>query len=344
MLRRVQFCPQNMQCPSVVWESENLTKTNVIQKLWSKPSSTRSVLTSKTCWSCFFTIPPFVQTLSTVLQLADSEPAFRCKIVNYYCLCCRTEKTGNNCSKKPLCLRPSMWQHRDIAAGYYLALDAGKYCQNNYQVLFISVDTHRRCPYIISITNQQCQCCWDSLRTHRFIPCLIPLPPWSKVRGSLTGGYVCLASGNALDHNLKTPRKICITIKPLNNQNLHFTPDNCAKTCCINHLYITYLLQSNSWQKQGQTLGRQWGRCCRASKHTAETHTCKAGNQPLTTAGDYGLVRAHLYTWLSHLGGWVQKTTPDISQSVFSTGSLVKSLQEEFKSKMVFCIQLEWIV
>lgn len=133
MLRRVQFCPQNMQCPSAVWESENLTKTNVIQKLWSKPGSTRSVLTSKTCWSCFFTIPPFVQTLSPVLQLADSEPAFRCKIVNYYCLCCRTEKTGNNCSKKPLCLRPSTWQHRDIAAGYYLALDAGKYCQNNYQ-------------------------------------------------------------------------------------------------------------------------------------------------------------------------------------------------------------------
>lgn len=101
MLRRVQFCPQNMQCPSAVWESENLTKTNVIQKLWSKPGSTRSVLTSKTCWSCFFTIPPFVQTLSPVLQLADSEPAFRCKIVNHYCLCCRTEKTGTTAAKNP---------------------------------------------------------------------------------------------------------------------------------------------------------------------------------------------------------------------------------------------------
>lgn len=100
VLRRVQFCPQNMQCPSASWESENPTKTNVIQKLCSKPGSTRSVLTSKTQWSCFFTILPFVQTLSPVLQLEDSEPAFRCKIVNCYCLCCRTDKTGNNCSKK----------------------------------------------------------------------------------------------------------------------------------------------------------------------------------------------------------------------------------------------------
>lgn len=35
-----------------------------------------------------------------------------------------------------------MWQDRDIAAEYSLALDAGKYCQKSSQVLFISVDTH----------------------------------------------------------------------------------------------------------------------------------------------------------------------------------------------------------
>lgn len=54
--------------------------------------------------------------------------------------------------KPPPVLDQSKWQDRNIAE-YYLALDAGKYCQNNYQVLFISVDIHRRCHDIISITN-----------------------------------------------------------------------------------------------------------------------------------------------------------------------------------------------
>lgn len=176
--------------------SESPIKATVIQKLCSQSGSTRSMLTSKSWWPCFFTLPSFVQAMSPVLQAAAFHPAFL-DVKSRTAIACATELT-QQATTTPTVLYQSSQQDRDLPTEYCVVLAAGKYCQNNYQLLFINVDIHSLKKVSWDYQNHKRkggeiqQRSLGSLRTRRFIPCRIPSSPWGKTSKSLPEwSYFC---------------------------------------------------------------------------------------------------------------------------------------------------------